>query len=116
MESDNAGLFSLGCYDSNQNAEVSSAPALITVLPSGDKAICKTLEVWPVSSACLTIEGYFHILRDHSKAHTCDLESTELINEPLLIFQNFMHLSAVPPPDASTLGCHGHQAKARTAA
>lgn len=34
-----------------QNLRVSSAPAVTTVLPSGDTALWRTLWVWPVSSA-----------------------------------------------------------------
>lgn len=34
--------------------------------------------------------------------------------EPLEMFQSLMCLSAVPPPDASITGFHGHQAKAYT--
>jgi hypothetical protein len=33
---------------------------LTTVVPSGDCARCSTREVWPVNSATLTMEGYFH--------------------------------------------------------
>ena len=35
--------------------------------------------------------------------------------EPVLTFQNLMHRSAVPPPDASNEFCHGHQDTAFTA-
>lgn len=140
------------------NRSVSSAAALIIVLPSGDMAICKTRAVCPVNSHCFTIDGYFQIVNwlfaypwadmsslyvfDHSKEHTCDLESTESRSWPLLTFQNLIQRSAVPsdlkrgankiyksvtvihsllhfnlpPPVAIILGFHGHHAKARTAA
>ena len=42
-----------------QKRSVSAAAALTTVVPSGDCAMCSTRDVWPVSSATLTIEGYF---------------------------------------------------------
>lgn len=53
---------------------------------------------------------------DHSNEQTCDLESIESMSVPLLTFQNFIQRSAVPPPVAKTFGCHGHHARARTAA
>ena len=34
--------------------------AVQTVVPSGDCAMWSTREVWPVSSATRTIDGYFH--------------------------------------------------------
>ena len=43
---------------------------------------------------------------------TCDCVSTLCISWPVLQFQKRMFLSAVPPPLASRLGCHGHQASA----
>jgi hypothetical protein len=43
-----------------QNRRVSSPAADTTVVPSGDRAICKTLEVCPDSSATRVKEGYFH--------------------------------------------------------
>ena len=43
-----------------QKRNVSSAAAVTTVVPSGDCAMWSTREVWPVSSATLTIDGYFH--------------------------------------------------------
>ena len=47
---------------------------------------------------------------------TWDLVSIEFNKAPLLQFQILIMRSAVPPPLARTLGCHGHQAKALTAA
>ena len=158
------------------NLNVSSAAALITVLPSGDIAICSTRAVCPVNSHCFCMDGYFQIVNwllaypwaemislylsesnwiewwkgsdqlkndiyknkirinlecekvwkqkmnksthvfDHSNEQTCDLESIESMSVPLLTFQNFIQRSAVPPPVAKTFGCHGHHARARTAA
>lgn len=43
-----------------QKRMVSSAAALTTAVPSGDWAMCSTRAEWPVSSAILAIEGYFH--------------------------------------------------------
>jgi len=45
-----------------QKRIVSSAEAEATVVPSGEAAICSTRCVWPVSSAALVIEGYFHTM------------------------------------------------------
>ena len=42
--------------------------------------------------------------------------STELRHEPLAVDQKRIIRSAVPPPDASRLRCHGHHASALTAA
>ena len=44
-----------------QNLSVSSAAALATVVPSGLKAKCNTLLVWPLKSAIFLIVGYFQI-------------------------------------------------------
>ena len=41
---------------------------------------------------------------------------TELINFPVSMFQNFIVLSEEPPPVARRFLCHGHQARALTAA
>jgi hypothetical protein len=48
--------------------------------------------------------------------HTCEPVSMELSTAPVWVFQNLMHLSAVPPPVASRLLWKGHQASALTAA
>ena len=41
------------------NLNVSSAPADKIVLPSGDRARCNTLAVWPISSVtCKSIKNY----------------------------------------------------------
>jgi len=94
---------------------------------------------WCLMNTCYVVndltfvsEGYFQIVSwlfakpcaetnslyvfDHKIAHTCELALTELIHWPLLQFQNRMVRSAVPPPLASTLVCHGHQSNALTAA
>ena len=52
----------------------------------------------------------------HCSAHTWLCVSTELSIWPVLVFQNLMHRSAVPPPEASRLAWKGHQASAFTAA
>jgi hypothetical protein len=41
---------------------------------------------------------------------------TLFISLPVSVFQNFMVLSVVPPPVASKPFCHGHHARAFTAA
>lgn len=92
----------------------------------------RTLDVWPVSSAIFTIDGYFQRVSwfwvnpcelsnsrsflFHNSAHTCEPVSTEFKQAPVWVFQNLMHRSPPPPPDASKLPWNGHQAKALTAA
>mmetsp|Transcript_15058 Transcript_15058/g.38845 ORF Transcript_15058/g.38845 Transcript_15058/m.38845 type:complete len:363 (+) Transcript_15058:245-1333(+) len=115
-----------------QKRRVSSAAAETTVDPSGLCAMWSTRAVWPVSSAALTIEGYFHRMSwlcekpcdetsswsctDQSSAQTCECVSTALITWPVCMDQKRMQRSAVPPPLASTFFCHGHHASALTAA
>jgi hypothetical protein len=48
--------------------------------------------------------------------HTWEPVWTDYISEPTWVFQNFMHLSAVPPPLATKFDCIGLQAMAFTAA
>lgn len=95
-------------------------------------AMKRTLDVWPVSSATFTIEGYFQSvswfcvkpweLRSslsflfHSRAQTCEPVSIEFKQAPVWVFQNLMHLSLPPPPEASKFPWNGHQARALTAA
>jgi hypothetical protein len=71
-----------------------------------------------VRVAALVIDGYFHTMiwfneypcvltislmdLDHMRLHTCDPVSTALRDDPDSVFQNRMHRSAVPPPDASS--------------
>ena len=64
-----------------QKRSVSSAAAETTVLPSGLCAMCRTRAVWPVSSATLTMLGYFHCAataRDAEGAGECALTSNAL--------------------------------------
>jgi len=114
------------------NRRVSSAPADTIVVSSLDSARCKTLSVWPVSSATFIILGYLHIIisllaypcADTSSLYSLDqiIEQTwEFVsilfnNVPLLQFHSFIVRSAVPPPLARILACHGHHANAFTAA
>lgn len=95
-------------------------------------AMKRTLEVWPVSSAILTIDGYFHrvswfwvnpwelrssrSLLLQSRAHTWEPVSMEFKQAPVWVFQNLMVRSPPPPPDASKLLWNGHHARALTAA
>lgn len=90
-----------------------------------------TLEVWPWSSVNLTIEGYFQRISWlslnpwelksslscllHNKDDTCDPVLTEFKHKPVFEFQNFIHWSPTPPPEASKLLWNGHQDKAFTA-
>ena len=95
-------------------------------------AMKRTRDVWPVSSAIFTIDGYFHRvswfcvkpweLRSsrsflfQSRAQTCEPVSTEFRQAPVWVFQNLMHRSPPPPPEASKLPWKGHHASAFTAA
>jgi hypothetical protein len=45
-----------GSPNTFQKRSVSSAPAVTTLLPSGDWAMCSTRAVWPVSSAACTAQ------------------------------------------------------------
>ena len=114
-----------------QKRRVSSPAADRTVVPSGLMAIERMRCEWPVSSATFAIVGYFQIVSwfcekpwpdmsslcslFQSNEATCDFVSTELMQAPDVVFQKRIFRSAVPPPDASKLACHGHQASALTA-
>jgi len=92
----------------------------------------RTLEVCPVSSAIFAMEGYFHSVNWfcvnpcelsnsrsfllHNKEQTWEPVSTEFMQAPVWVFQNLMHRSFPPPPEASKLLWKGHQARALTAA
>lgn len=69
---------------------------------------------WLFAKPCADTNSLY--VFDQRIAHTCELALTELIHWPLLQFQNLMVRSAVPPPLARILGCHGHQSNALTAA
>lgn len=92
----------------------------------------RTLDVWPVSLDIFTIDGYFHRMSwfsvkpwelsnsrsclFHRRAQTCEPVFTEFKQEPVWLFQNLIHMSAPPPPEARRLLWKGHQARAFTAA
>ena len=115
-----------------QNLKVSSAAALATVVPSGLSAKCNTLLVWPRRSAIFFMVGYFQMhswllmkpCEDkislskgfHCKAHTYESVCTEFTIWPVSVFQNLMHWSLEPPPEASKFFCQGHHEMALTAA
>src|SRR4051794_35605008 len=89
-----------------QKRRVSSADADTTEVPSGLIAMWRTRASWPVSSAILTMEGYFQTQSwflekpwletislwclDHWRAQTCDSVSMELRRAPVLVFQNLI--------------------------
>ena len=62
--------------------------------------------------------GYPCVLRnsflcgDHCSDVTCDGVVTECSRAPVVEFQMWIVASDVPPPDASSDGCHGHHAMA----
>ena len=115
-----------------QKRRVSSAPAEQMEEPSGEAARWSTRAVWPVSSFTLAMLGYFHrhswfwekpcddkisfSCGFHSSEQTWEPVSMELSIAPVVVFQNLMQRSAVPPPEARVWACHGHQARALTAA
>ena len=59
-DADAADAAAASSFHTFQKRSVSSAAAVTMVVPSGDCAMCSTREVCPVSSATLTIDGYFH--------------------------------------------------------
>ena len=59
-----------------------------------------------------TVAGYGR----RPRLHACERVSTALRQTPEFEFQKRMVRSAVPPPEARRLRCHGHQAIALTAA
>mmetsp|Transcript_9666 Transcript_9666/g.16023 ORF Transcript_9666/g.16023 Transcript_9666/m.16023 type:complete len:230 (+) Transcript_9666:121-810(+) len=120
----------------SQNRSDSSAPADTTLVPSGDFAMCSTRAVWLLNSRIfvkvfILLDG-FHKQSwlsenpwddtsslwgsDHCMAHTWEPVSMVHRLVPSVEFQSRILLSAVPPPDASTSRCQGHQASALTAA
>lgn len=127
-----AGLEASGVPKTFQNLRVSSLAAVATVHPFGLWVMKSTLEVWPLSSAIFTIEGYFQRVSwfwekpcelsnslsflFHNRAHTCDPVFTVFKQAPVCVFQNFMHWSPPPPPEASRFPWNGHHASAFTAA
>jgi len=127
-----AGLEACAVPKTFQNLSVSSPAAEATVHPFGLCAIYNTLEVWPLSSAIFSIEGYFQraswfwvkpwelsnsrSFLLHSRAHTCEPVSTEFKHAPVWVFQNLMQWSPPPPPEARRFAWNGHQASAFTAA
>lgn len=106
--------FPLADGNTFQNLRVSS-PAPVTIFsPSGLIARYSTLMLCPVKVAIFFIEGYFHTtiaLSEYpwvltisftfllkSKLQTYDPVSIEFSSNIYYVFQNLMHLSAVPPP------------------
>eukprot|EP00882_Tetradesmus_deserticola_P024494 GHRQ01026771.1.p1 GENE.GHRQ01026771.1~~GHRQ01026771.1.p1 ORF type:complete len:133 (+),score=30.60 GHRQ01026771.1:753-1151(+) len=72
-----------GSPNTFQNRSVSSAPAVTTLLPSGDWAMCSTRAVWPP-----WLDRISRSWRDHCSAHTWLPVSMELSWAPVLVFQN----------------------------
>lgn len=113
------GFAAPGVPNTFQNRNLSSPAAEATVHPSGLWAMKRTLDLCPVSSAIFTIEGYFHkvnwycinpcelsnsrSLLLHNKEQTWEPVSTEFKQAPVREFQNLMHRSFNPPPEASKL-------------
>ena len=102
------------------------------VVLSGAIDMCKTLWLCPLRSATLVQLGYFQRLSWFS-LKPCELKIylsflfqineqtwlsvwTVLISFPVSIFQNLIVWSDVPPPVANKFLCHGHHARALTAA
>lgn len=115
-----------------QNLSVSSPAPVTIVSPSGDIARYSTLSECPVKVATFFIEGYFQTtiafseypcvltnsftFFEKSKLHTYEPVSILWISCMVWVSQNLIHLSAVPPPDASRPFWSGDQAIALTAA
>jgi len=125
-------LWDFGEGNTFQNRSVSSPAPVTMVCPSGEIARYNTLYVWPVKVASLDIVGYLQTIIwfweypwvltssftffDHTRLQTWLPVSTQLKCVFVVVFQNRMHLSAVPPPDASRPWRWGDQAIALTAA
>ncbi len=59
--------------------------------------------------ACIPVGHQKHTFcRVRGALLTCDLVSTELTKLPVAVFQKQICRSAVPPPVANNVGCHGH--------
>ena len=79
-----------------------------------------TRYVCPDNVTTFSMDGYFHTmiwlreypcedttsftLLDHMMLHTCEPVSTLCSAVPVVVFQNRIVRSAVPPPDATTHG------------
>ena len=90
------------------------------------------VEVWPLSSAISSIDGYFHKISWfsirawelnnsvsfllHNNEQTWDPVLMEFKHVPVLMFQNFIEWSSLPPPEAIMLCWNGHHASALTVA
>ena len=96
-----------------------SSPAPVTIFyPHGLIERYKTRKEWPVNVATFYIVGYFHTIIwfkeypwvetisldvfENIKLQTWDPVSIALIGCNVWVFQNLMHLSAVPPPVAKS--------------
>src|SRR5207237_8461639 len=115
-----------------QNLSVSSPAPVTIVVPSGLQLRYRTRYVCPVRLTTCSIFGYFHTtiwfwlypcvltisseFLLHARLHTWLPVSTSLIIAPVLVFQNLMLRSAVPPPEARRWCWCGDQATALTAA
>ena len=97
-----------------QNLNVSSPAPVTKVWPSGLIAKYNTLNVWPVNTAIFFIWGYFQTIIsfleypwvetssltffEYARLHTWLPVSTQWRGLHVRVFQNLIHLSAVPPP------------------
>ena len=115
-----------------QNLNVSSPAPVTIVCPEGFIAKNSTLLVCPVSVVTFYKLGYFHtmislfeypwvetssfVVFENIRLHTCDPVSILSNIVPSKVFQNFIVLSAEPPPEAKTPWVWGLQARAFTAA
>ena len=116
FKTDWGSLVDLTFENTFQNLSVSS-PAPVTIhSPSGLVARYKTRYVWPVSFATWVRDGYRQIKIwfceypwVETNSFVCLLQAKLQTWEPVSIlcrgcwvkvFQNFMHRSAVPPPEA----------------
>lgn len=115
-----------------QNLNVSSPAPVTIVSPDGDIDRYNTRLECPISVTTFDNVGYFHTMIwfwlypcvdttsltffDHIRLHTCDPVSTLASTELVVVLQNRIVRSAVPPPEHSNPLACGDQAIALTAA
>lgn len=90
--------------------------------PRGKMQLCLDIDFWLGSRKLGVVLGMPPQIRSIQQFEmgpvyeTCDWVSTLSMQDPVWVFQNFMHRSAVPPPEASRCDWKGHHARALTAA
>lgn len=122
-------FFTLGTSQTRQNLRFSSPAPVQTTSPAGPSALQSTRESCASRiSTTRSIDGYVctisefvgypcvvrnsFLCGDHWIEVICEGVWSEWRRAPVVVFQMWTVASDVPPPDASSDGCHGHQATA----